>query len=100
DRVRIAGGTTLVEAELPTPDDIVALAFDEVRLAAVGAPTVLVYLLEVLRLVRDSLDDGDHADAIRALTRQAALVAEVGERSDLPDADHERVRLAYEQRFG
>lgn len=100
DRVRVVDDKTLIEAELPGPDDIVNLAFDEVRLASLGAPTVLVYLLEILRLIQDSLDDTDHADAIAALARQAALVAEVGERSDLPVADHERVSRAFELRFG
>ena len=100
DRVRTDGDKTLIDAELPTPDDIVTLAFDEVRLAALGAPAVLIYLLEILRLVRDSLEEADHADAIRALATQAALVAEIGERSDLPSADHERVRRAFESRFG
>ena len=68
DRVRLGDdGKTLIQAELSSPRDIVELAFNEVRLAALGAPTVLVYLLEILRLVRDSLDGVDHADAIDAL---------------------------------
>lgn len=99
-RVRIEADRTLIEPELPTPDDIVELAFDEVRLAAGGSPTVLVYLLEILRLVRDSLDEEEHIGAIDALNRQATLVAEIGERSDLPAADHERVKRAFESRFG
>ena len=99
-RVRVEDDKVLIEAELPTPDDIVELAFDEVRLAAVDAPAVLVYLLEIIRLVRDSLDAVEHADAIGALTRQATLVAEIGERSDLPPADHERVARAFASSFG
>lgn len=78
----------------------VQAAFDEVRLASEGQATVLVYLLEVLRLIRDSLDGALHTEAVEVLTRQAALVAEVGERSDLPPADHDRVRSAFRARFG
>lgn len=100
ERVRTEGDKTLIAPQLPTPQDLVELAFDEVRVAAAGAPTVLIYLLEILQLVRDSLDSSEHSDAVDALTRQAALVAEIGERSDLPPADHERVSRAFSSRFG
>ena len=81
-----------------TSEDTVALAFDEVRLAAAGQPTVLVYLLEALALLHAAVDD-DHPEVRDALGRQAALVAEIGDRSDLPEADRARVREAHDRRF-
>lgn len=81
-----------------TPAETVALAFDEVRLAAVGQPTVLVYLLEALALLAEVFDD-DHPEVHAALERQAALVVEVATIGDLPAPDRERVRDAHRRRF-
>ncbi len=81
----------------PTHEELVALAFDEVRLAASGQPTVLIYLLEILHLLSLSLSANPTAKA--ALIRQADLVLAVVDLAELPGADHDRVRQAHRRRF-
>ena len=41
-----------------THAEAVGLAFDEIRLASAGMPTVQIYLLEILHLLADSLGSG------------------------------------------
>ncbi len=89
----------LLLPEAVTHDDVVALAFDEVRIASVGQPTVQIYLLEILHVLSVSLP-ADRADATAARARQADLVLEVGALSELPEGDHDRVRSAHAERFG
>ena len=50
------GGRCVVLSEQPTHADLVGLAYDEVRRAAATHPTVCLYLLESLHLVRQALD--------------------------------------------
>ncbi len=79
-------------------EDLIDMAFNEVRVAAAGMPTIGVYLLEILYLLTVSLaEDRAVGDA---LARQAELILELSELADLPARDHERVRTAYERRFG
>lgn len=94
-----ADGRLLLAAETPDAHAIVGLAFDEVRLAAVGQPTVLIYLLEILRLLVDSLPPDTSAAAITSLDSQARLILAVAELGELPEADRARVRVAYAERF-
>ncbi len=82
-----------------TAAEVVGIAFDEVRLAAAGAPTVQIYLLELLRLLIDSFDPHTHAEAVSALRRQADLTLDVSRLDELPEADLERVRSAHYGRF-
>lgn len=91
-------GRYLEVPDARTPAETVALAFDEVRLASVGQPTVLVYLLEALALLTEVFDD-DHPGVRDALEQQAALVVEVAALGDLPEADRQRVRAAHRRRF-
>ena len=80
--------------------DVISLAFDEVRLAATGLPTVCIYLLEVLRLLLDSLPDGASSPAGDAIRRQAALIRASVDHADLGAHDADRVRDAHDRRFG
>lgn len=80
-----------------THDDVVNLAFDELRLASQELPDVQIYLLEVLRLLRDVVDDPGVVDALRD---QAVLIAEEAARSDALAHDRARVRDAHAKRFG
>jgi len=101
-RVRVGNdGRRLVALEAMTPDGLVGLAFDEVRLAAVGQPTVLIYLLEILRVLTESVDGvSEHEDMIRtALRAQATLVRDLAGAGDLPASDRERVTEAHARRF-
>jgi uncharacterized membrane protein len=78
--------------------EVIAVAFDEVRLAAVGMPTVCIYLLEVLHLLDESVDDdGPIRDALR---RQAALIRSGVDHADLGAHDADRIRDAHDRRFG
>ena len=83
-----------------THTEAVGLAFDEVRLAAAGMPTMHIYLLEILHLLTVSLGTTGRDEALAALRSQADLVLEVSELADLPAGDHERVRSAHRARFG
>lgn len=99
-RRRGSDGRVVLLPQYGTHDEVVGLAFDEVRIAAKGQPTVEIYLLEILDILRSSLDPAARADARAALERQAALVLEISALAELPDHDHDRVRVAYAQRFG
>ncbi|MCB2222740.1 MAG: DUF2254 domain-containing protein [Actinobacteria bacterium] len=83
-----------------THAEIVGLAFDEIRLASAGMPTVQIYLLEILHLLTTSIASAANGDeATAALRSQADLALEVSEMADLPALDHERVRSAHRDRF-
>lgn len=92
------GSRVLLRPERLDHDEIVGLAFDEVRLSARGMPTVLVYLLEVLHLLEERA--GTTPGAREALRAQAALIREEVDRADLLPHDAERVRSAHDRRFG
>ncbi len=92
-------GRVLLSPQTVTSAEVVGIAFDEVRVASVGQPTVLIYLLEILRLLRASLPSDEH-DAAAALDAQARLVLETSLLGDLLDADRQRVADAYANRFG
>ena len=91
---------TVILAQNPTHAELVGLAFDEVRLAAGGQPTVQIYLLELAHLLVTSLDRLGFQEACEALRLQAQLMVEVSRLADLPPHDHQRVEEAYEKRFG
>ena len=92
-------GRTVVLVPAPSPGDLVALGFDEVRIAAVGQPDVLVDLLEVLdQLGRSLTEDAEPARA--ALRHQAGLVLACAELGEVPEPDRERVRAAYRAQLG
>ncbi len=82
-----------------THERLVGLGFDEVRIASTSQPTVLIYLLDVLHQIEQSLTDLQRPSAVRALRRQAELIRAMIEDVDVPDADRERVRVAYDSRY-
>ncbi|MGI8984050.1 MAG: DUF2254 domain-containing protein [Acidimicrobiales bacterium] len=94
------GGRRLVLQEQHTDDELVRLTFDEVRRAATTQPTVCIYLLEALALLRDALASAHLDDRAIALIEEARLVVRGCERADLLPEDIAQVRAAYDKRFG
>jgi uncharacterized membrane protein len=92
-------GRRLVLAEQPSHDDLVRLAFDETRRAAVAMPSVCIYLLEALHLVRGSLVAAGHPGRTGAIDEQARLIVEGALASDLLEHDRFLVRSAYQRRW-
>lgn len=81
--------------------EVTRIAFDEVRLAAAGMPTVCVYLLEVLHLLEQSVDgDPRSSEVVGAIRQQAALIRAGIEHADLGAHDADRIRDAHDRRFG
>ncbi len=93
-------GRRVLVPEAVRPDELVGLAFDEVRLAAATQPSVCIYLLEAIRLVLEAVDDLDVDDAVDALRTQANLIVRTAEGGGLPVADVRRVQDAHAARFG
>jgi uncharacterized membrane protein len=98
---RLSGdrGQSLMVPRATTHEQLVGLAFDELRIASADQPTVLIYLLEVLHSVERSLDTERRPDAVAALRRQATMVHTMSQDAPALDADRERVRAAYESLF-
>lgn len=80
--------------------ELVDLAFDEVRLAAAGQPTVSIYLLELLHLLDQVAVSGPGGDDCPAVRRQAALIRTSADHPDLGAHDADRIRRAHDRRFG
>jgi len=94
----VDGDRLLLRPERLGPRELIGTAFDEVRLAAQGMPTVCIYLLELLHLLDEAVeDDGPARDALR---RQAALVRAGVEHAGLGTHDADRIRDAHDHRFG
>jgi uncharacterized membrane protein len=91
---------TIIASEATTHQEILDLAFDELRQAAGPHPVVCVYLLEAIRLIHDSLEPRGLDSQTEALRRKARLVVAECESSDVLDVDIEQVREAYRARFG
>ncbi len=97
--VRRVGNDAVIEVtQEVTHAEVVALAFDEIRLAAVALPTVCIYLLEVLDLLEEALRDRPTSvtDLLRA---QAALVRDGAAQPSLLAHDRQRIEDAYDARF-
>lgn len=95
-----AEGRRLLRPELPDHAEVIGLAFDELRIAARDQPTVCIYLLEAIHLLCGSGDPDGPVAGQGALREQARLVLEGCEAADLLPHDLDRVRSAYEHRFG
>ena len=85
---------------LHSHDDLLRLAFDEVRRAAAPHPSVCIYLLEALRLLRESADASGPHGVSNGIAEQAELVVLGSEAEGLLPADTANVRRAYQERFG
>lgn len=94
----LPGGGRLVMPHLHVHDDLVRIAFDEVRRAAAPHPAVCVYLLEALGLLRESAEAAGHRVSDE-LTSQATLVVLGCEAAGLLPADMDTVRRAYSEVF-
>ena len=92
-------GLVLLLPHATTHEQLVGIAFDEVRIASAEQPTVLIYLLDVLHTVERSLDELSRPSAVLALRGQADLIREMNETADVPEQDRERVRAAYAARY-
>lgn len=93
-------GRRLVLAQVKGHADLLALAYDEIRLAAAPHPTVCIYVLESIHLVGQSLADDVDPDVVARLHDHARLVVQECERSDHAPHDLERVRRVFTHHFG
>lgn len=91
-------GRVLLRPERLDHIGVIGLAFDEVRIAATGQPTVGIYLLEALELLVERA--GDDASVRDALVRQATLIRESARTADLLPDDAQRLQDAHDRRFG
>jgi len=91
---------TEVGPEQPDRDDLVRLAFGELRRAAATQPTVCIYLLEALHLLREGLDARGLSSRTEVLVEQARLVVTGCEQANMLPADLDDVGRAYDRRFG
>ncbi len=82
-----------------THHDVVALAFDEMRVVASGQPAVCIYMLEAMALLHESLTVAGRTSQAALLVTQAGLVVAGCEAADVLPADVERVRRAHSKRF-
>lgn len=72
--IKTPNGGRLILAEQPTHDDIVKLAYNEVRVCAASSPTVCLYLMESLRLIRESLTSLGLEDRAPEIEKQVQLI--------------------------
>eukprot|EP00977_Amphora_coffeiformis_P020941 scaffold8649_cov185-Amphora_coffeaeformis.AAC.12 len=83
-----------------TYDDIVKLAYNEVRVCAATSPTVCLYLMESLHLIRETLTAFGFADRAPEIERQVQLIeANCRQVSSHISADLECVALGRSDRF-
>ena len=100
-RRAMADHRTLLLAEEETHEELVGLAFNEVRIVSADLPTMSTYLLELISLLLASLDEDDLAYSGDALLRQARLIRDGVEASTtLLPSDIRRVLRACDERFG
>jgi len=93
------GGGKLYRHEQPDYDRIVRLAFEEIRVCCANAPVVALYILEALRLIRESLKASGRPHRAPEIERQARLVEEqIRNASHIPE-DHEFITKARQDRF-
>ncbi len=93
------GGGWLVMPHLHSHDDLVRLAFNEVRRVAAPHPAVCIYLLEALHLLGDAAQEATPNRMPAVIVEQAKLVVEGAEAEGLIPTDIDDVRRAYALRF-
>lgn len=94
------GGRRLVLAEAGGHEQLLTLAYGEIRRAAANHPTVCVYLLESMSLLRSSLEPDRQRAVDGLLHHEAGLVVEECERTDMSPRDIARVRMTFAEHFG
>jgi uncharacterized membrane protein len=92
------GSRRLVVAETGGHEELVALAFDEIRRVAAPHPAVVIYLLQCISLVQRALPAGSVASH-RILAEHARLVVDSSRRVDLADPDRRAVEEVYRRQF-
>jgi len=93
-------GQRVVLTNSPTTSELIGLAFDETRRAAASHPTVCIYLLEALALIRESLDEAGLKDRTGGLVAQGRLIVAGCRASALVPTDISLVEEAFAVRFG
>ena len=96
---RSDGSRRVVLVEQHSGDDLVRLAFEEIRQAAAALPAVCLYLLEALHLIREGLDAAGLSSRTAVLVEQARLVVAGCEAAGMLPADLDEVRRGYDRRF-
>ena len=92
-------GRTLLTPHATTDADLAELACAELRRAAAGQPAVIVYLLEMLSLVVDAARANGAHDRVGPFLEQARLTVANADDATFVDADRQRIRQAYADRF-
>jgi uncharacterized membrane protein len=95
----VEGDRSLIAEQQPTPEELVQLAFEELRRSAASHPMVCTYLLEALALVSESLAASEVPDRSVFVEAQAALLLDGCRAADLISSDLEMVEEAYRRRF-
>jgi uncharacterized membrane protein len=88
----------LVLAQAEAHEQILGLAYDEVRLAAASLPAVSIYLLESMSLLRDALPP-ERERAQYLLDQHARLVLEAVKATELSRHDRQQVEHIYARHF-
>ncbi len=89
----------LVLTNVVGAEELIELAFDEIRLAAAELPTVSIYLLESINLLEHSLAIPRRTGVVTALRAQADLVLQACERTGLAAHDLDRIRQVHTKHF-
>ncbi|MEP7203601.1 MAG: DUF2254 domain-containing protein [Ilumatobacteraceae bacterium] len=91
---------TVVMAQQPTHDELIGVAFDELRRAGADQPTVCIYLLGAIESIVESLEAASFGARTVELRRQARLVSDGCNGTAMLAADVDAVRRAYDDKFG
>ena len=92
-------GGKLYRNEQPDYERIVRLGFEEIRVCAASSPVVAIYVLEALRLIRDSLQAIGRPRRAPEIERQARLMEESIRNSSHIKEDYECIMRARQDRF-
>lgn len=95
-----AQGRRLVVPHAATDEEIVQLAFAELRRAAADHPAVAVYLLQMMALVVEGVTANGEQDRVGTIFEQASLVVAGTDASDALADDRRSVRDTYRSLFG
>jgi uncharacterized membrane protein len=93
-------GRRVVHSEPVTDDELVSLAYDEIRRQSASMPTMCVYLLESLHLLCQALEAQGEPERAVPLRAQAVLVLAGCEQAGALPTDEMAVRDFFERRFG
>ncbi len=92
------GGLRLILAQAAGYEQLIGLAFDEVRIAAAPYPAVVIYLLESIALLRSALGN-PRDDVVQILYEHARLIMQGAAGADLSRHDLSRVEHIYDRHF-